>query len=142
MKIAVTIENGRVFQHFGHSENFKIYDTEGDKILDSHILPTDGKGHGALIGILQDAGVSALICGGIGGGAIAELVQAGIAVYGGVTGDADESVQALLKGHLNYNPEVHCMHHDHADTEHVHSHNYHKNDVQGCGHHACSGHKE
>ena len=69
MKIAVTYENGEVFQHFGHTEAFKIYEVEGGRIAGGSVVQTDGSGHGALAGFLSERGVDALICGGIGGGA-------------------------------------------------------------------------
>ena len=60
MKIAVTYENGNVFQHFGHTEAFKVYDIEDGKIKSSEVIPTNGSGHGALAGFLKDLGVSTL----------------------------------------------------------------------------------
>ena len=66
MKIAVTHENGQVFQHFGHCAEFKIYEVENGEIKSSAVVGTDGAGHGALAGFLQLRDVEALICGGIG----------------------------------------------------------------------------
>ena len=131
MKIAVTYENGEVFQHFGHTEQFKIYEVAEGKVLSSRVVGTDGAGHGALAGFLSRNGVQALICGGIGGGAQAALAEAGIALYGGVSGDADSAVEALLAGNLGYDPNVHCDHHDH---EHGEGHSCHGGD------HDCGGH--
>ena len=108
MKIAVTYENGQIFQHFGHTEQFKIYDAEGGKIINSEVINTNGSGHGALAGMLSALGVDALICGGIGGGAQMALAQAGIKLYGGVSGSPDAAVEALLNGTLGYNPDVKC----------------------------------
>lgn len=113
LRIAVTYENGQIFQHFGHSEAFKIYDTADGKIISSEVVSTMGSGHGALAGFLSTYKVDALICGGIGGGAQTALAQAGIKLFGGVSGDADEAVNALLNGTLVYNPNVKCSHHDH-----------------------------
>ncbi len=45
MKIAVTYENGQVFGHFGHTEQFKIYTAENEKIADSKVIDTNGSGH-------------------------------------------------------------------------------------------------
>ena len=97
MRIAVTYENGQVFQHFGHSEQFKVYDVEDGKVVKSEVIGTNGQGHGALAGFLLQGNVDVLICGGIGGGAQAALSAAGIRLYGGVTGDADAAVEALLE---------------------------------------------
>lgn len=51
-----------------------------------------------------------LICGGIGGGAQNALAEAGIKLYGGVSGNADEAVNAYLEGKLDFNPNVQCSH--------------------------------
>ena len=69
MKIAVTYENGQVFQHFGHTEQFKIYEAAEGKVVSARVVETGGSGHGALAGFLRGLGVDTLICGGIGGGA-------------------------------------------------------------------------
>ncbi len=126
MKIAVTFENGNVFQHFGHTEKFKLYTVEDEKIVNLQIVDTNGSGHGALSGFLKDNGVDILICGGIGAGAQNALTEAGIKFFGGVQGSADGAVMAYLQGKLTYNPDVHCDHHDH---EHGEGHT--------CGEHGC-----
>lgn len=129
MKIAVTYENGNVFQHFGHTPAFKVYTIEGGKILDAQVMETGESGHGALAGLLFEGGIQALICGGIGGGARMALAQAGIAVYGGVSGDADEAAQAFADGVLLFDPNARCSHHD---SHHGHGHT--------CGDHGCGSH--
>ena len=73
MKIAVTYENGQIFQHFGHTEQFKLYEAVDGKITHAKVVDTNGSGHGALAGFLMQNGVDTLICGGIGGGAQAAL---------------------------------------------------------------------
>lgn len=126
MKIAVTHCNGKVFQHFGHTEQFKLYDVDGGKVIDTEIIDTDGQGHGALAGMLAKIGAEVLICGGIGGGAQSALNELGIKLYGGVSGSCDDAVKALLEGTLDYNPVVKCSHHDHEHTE-----------GHTCGEHGC-----
>ena len=128
MKIAVTYENGEIFQHFGHTETFKIYDIADGKVVSAEVVDTNGSGHGALAGFLVAHGVDTLICGGIGGGAQNALAQAGIRLFGGVSGNADEAVNALLAGNLGYDPDVHCNHHDHHGEGH------------SCGDHGCGSH--
>ena len=128
MKIAVTYENGEIFQHFGHTEAFKIYDIADGKVVSAEVVDTNGSGHGALAGFLAAQGVDTLICGGIGGGAQNALAQAGIRLFGGVSGNADEAVNALLAGNLGYDPDVHCNHHDHHGEGH------------SCGDHGCGSH--
>lgn len=129
MKIAVTYENGDIFQHFGHTQEFKVYEVENGKILSSQVVDTNGQGHGALAGVLNVLQVDVLICGGIGGGAQAALADAGIRLYGGVSGNADAAVESLLAGTLVYNPNVMCNHHG--------EHHHHEGD---CGSHGCGGH--
>ena len=55
------------------------------------------------------------------------LAEAGIKLYGGVSGNADKAVLALINGTLGYNPEVRCDHHDHEHGEGEHT----------CGSHGC-----
>jgi len=134
MKIAVTHQNGQIFQHFGHTEQFKIYTVENGNIVSSEVIDTNGSGHGALAGLLASIKVDALICGGIGGGAQMALEQAGIKLFGGVSGDCDQAVAAFISGSLGYNPNVKCDHHDHE-----HSHGSHTCGDHGCGNHSCGG---
>ena len=128
MRVAVTYENGEIFQHFGHTEQFKVYDIEDGKILSSEIVDAGGSGHGALAGVLNAMKVDALICGGIGGGAQMALAEVGIKLYGGVSGSADAAAQALAEGKLDFNPDVRCNHHDHHGEGH------------SCGSHGCGSH--
>ena len=125
MKIAVTYEGGEIFQHFGHTEQFKVYDIEDGKILSSQVVGSNGMGHGALAGFLEDNSIEILICGGIGGGAQTALADAGIKLYGGVSGNADAAVQALLDGRLDYNPDVKCNHHEHEEGHSYGNHGCH-----------------
>ena len=127
MKIAVTYENGLVFQHFGHTEKFKIYTVENNEVISSQVVDTLGSGHGALAGFLSLNGVNVLICGGIGGGAQNALKEAGIKFFGGVTGGCDDAVKAYLNKTLIFNPDVKCNHHGHGDHD--------------CSDHDCGDHK-
>ena len=127
MRIAVTYENGEIFQHFGHTEEFKVYDVQDGKVVASEVVNTNGQGHGALAGVLTALKADVLICGGIGGGAQMALAAAGIKLYGGVSGSADAAVEALLAGKLDYNPAVKCNHHEHGEGH-------------TCGEHGCGGH--
>ncbi len=129
MKIAVTYENGQIFQHFGHTELFKIYDVQEGKIISSEVVSTNGSGHGALAVLLSDLKAEVLICGGIGGGAQSALAEAGIKLFGGVSGDADKAVESYINGNLAYDPEARCSGHEH---EHGEGHN--------CGSHSCGEH--
>ena len=129
MRIAVTYENGNVFQHFGHTETFKVYEVEDGKVVSSTIIGSGGSGHGALAGLLSGQAVDVLICGGIGGGAQAALQSQGIELCAGASGDADAAVEAYLRGEL-VNTGANCSHHgeDHNCGEH------------SCGEHSCGEH--
>ena len=131
MRIAVTYENGEIFQHFGHTEQFKLYDIEDSKIVNEQVVDTNGSGHGALAGFLQAAKADALICGGIGMGAQMALADAGIKLYAGVQGSADEAAKAFAEGNLECDPNAHCNHHGH----------HHDGDCghERCGEHHCAG---
>jgi len=131
MRIAVTYQDGEIFQHFGHTQQFKVYDVTDGQILCAQILDTNGSGHGALAGVLTALNADVLICGGIGGGAQMALAQAGIRLFGGVSGNADEAVRAFLSGELAFNPNVMCNHHDHHHGE------GHTCGSHGCGSHSC-----
>lgn len=130
MRIAVTYENGNIFQHFGHTEHFKVYDVEDGKIVGSEVVDTNGSGHGALAGVLSALQADVLICGGIGGGAQMALKECGIKLFGGVSGSADEAVNAFVAGKLAFDPDVRCSHHD----------SEHGSEGHTCGEHGC-GHK-
>ncbi|MEF9955520.1 MAG: NifB/NifX family molybdenum-iron cluster-binding protein [Clostridium sp.] len=132
MKIAVTYEDGQVFQHFGHCENFKFYEVENKSVKSAEVISAVGSGHGALAGFLKSHGAEILICGGIGGGARTALSEAGIELYPGVTGDADKSVTALLSDSLNFNPDTMCNHHHHDEGHDCGSHTCGE-DKHGCG---------
>ena len=124
MRIAVPYDNGKVFQHFGHTERFKVYDIENGHVTVATTVNTNGSGHGALADILKKINVDTLICGGIGGGAKRALAEAGIKLFGGVSGEADKAVEQLLAGKLIFDSDATCDHHGehHGDT---------------CGEHGC-----
>ena len=126
MKIAVTYQNGLIFQHFGHCETFKFYNVENNRVVSAEVVHAIGSGHGALAGFLQMNGANALICGGIGGGARKALAAAGIELFPGVTGSADSAVQSFVNGTLLYNPDTVCSHHHGDDHD--------------CGDHDCGSH--
>lgn len=132
MKIAAAYENGMIFQHFGHTQQFKFYEIEDNNIVKEEVVSTMGSGHSAVAGFLKANNIDVLICGGIGGGAKAAIAQAGIKLYGGANGSADEAVKALITGTLKYNPDVKCNHHNHEHGESGHTCGQH-----GCGNHNC-----
>ena len=132
MRIAVTYEEGGIFQHFGHTEQFKLYDVENGKVVRAVVVDTNGSGHGALATFLKAFQVDTLICGGIGGGAINALANAGIDLYPGIDGSADMAVMQLLHGVLPKRTDVRCSHHHHHDEGHDCGSHQHT-----CGEHGC-----
>ena len=130
MKIAVAYDNNEnVFQHFGHTEQFKIYEIENNSIVSSRILSSDGEGHSALAQLLENENIDKLICGGIGGCAVNALNEAGIEIFADISGNTDEAVKNLLNGTLEQTTSPNCSHHH---GEHHHSHNHDKD--HSCGH--------
>ena len=132
MKIAVTYDNGNIFQHFGRTESFKVYDVEDNKVVSSEVIGSNGVGHGALAGLLADRAVDVLICGGIGGGAQQALADTGVELVAGAEGDADQAVEAYLKGEL-ISTGANCDHHHHEDGHSCGDHG----DGHSCGSGGC-----
>ena len=124
VKVAVAYENGEIFQHFGHTQEFKVYDIQDGKVVSAEVIGAGGNGHGALAGLLAGHEIDVLICGGIGGGAQAALQENGIELCAGASGNADEAVEAYLRGEL-VNSGANCDHHGEGHTC--------GNDEGGCG---------
>lgn len=137
MRIAVTYEDGNVFQHFGRTEYFKVYEVEDGKVVSAEVMGSDGVGHEALAWLLKDSGIDALICGGMGQGAQDALAEAGIEVCAGASGDADAAVEAFLRGEL-VNTGVNCDHHGH-EHGHDHPHDHSHDSGEGCSPQDCAG---
>ncbi|MBE6032298.1 MAG: peptidylprolyl isomerase [Clostridiales bacterium] len=116
MKIAVPYSNGEVFQHFGHTETFKLYEIVDGQIISSKTVNTEGSGHDAVAKFLADLSVNVLVCGGIGDGAQAALAGFGIEICSGAEGNADAAVSAYLRGELT-SEGVNCDHHHDHDEE-------------------------
>ena len=135
MKIAVTYDNGDIFQHFGKTESFKVYEIEDNKVVSSEVIGSNGVGHGALAGLLAEQSIDVLICGGIGGGAQSALAEAGVELCSGAQGDADQAVEAYLKGEL-VSAGANCDHHHeegHSCGDHEEGHSCGGNCGGGCG---------
>ena len=124
MKIAVTYDNGQIFQHFGHTQELKVYNIENKKVIDSTIVSTKENGHGAMAGLLKALNIEVLICGGIGGGAKNALNQAGIVFYPYVQGEADVAVEAYLNGSLVFDMNKSCSSHGEDSCGHHHGHEH------------------
>lgn len=111
MNIAVTYENGEIFQHFGRTEQFKVYRVEDGRVVSAQVMPTNGTGHEALADFLAGNQIETVICGGLGGGMQMALSMVGIEVVSGIQGNADEAVEAYLRGALE-SAGVNCHHHE------------------------------
>ena len=116
MKIAVTYDNGNIFQHFGKTETFKVYEVEDNKVVSSEVIGSNGEGHGA-----QTA-----------------LAEAGVELCSGAQGDADQAVEAYLKGELTSKGAT-CDHHHHEEGhscgDHEEGHSCGSSCGGGCGSH-------
>lgn len=132
MKIAVTYDNGEIFQHFGKTESFKVYEVEDNKVVSSEVIGSNGTGHGALAGLLAEQGVNVLICGGIGGGAQTALTEAGIELCAGAQGNTDQAVESYLKGEL-VSSGANCDHHHHEEGHSCGSHEEGHSCGDSCG---------
>ena len=132
MKIAVTYDNGEIFQHFGKTESFKVYEVEDNKVVSSEVIGSNGTGHGALAGLLAEQGVNVLICGGIGGGAQTALTEAGIELCAGAQGNTDQAVESYLKGEL-VSSGANCDHHHHKEGHSCDSHEEGHSCGDSCG---------
>lgn len=132
MKIAVTYDNGEIFQHFGKTESFKVYEVEDNKVVSSEVIDSNGTGHGALAGLLAEQGVNVLICGGIGGGAQTALTEAGIELCAGAQGNTDQAVESYLKGEL-VSSGANCDHHHHEEGHSCDSHEEGHSCGDSCG---------
>lgn len=129
MKVAIPWDGNMVFQHFGQTKLFAIYEVENGEVKDLGILDPAGQGHGALAGILAAENINVLICGGIGGPAKQCLADAGITCIPGVSGWIKDVVAAYAAGELAGDPDFECDHHDHDHACGDHDH--------GCGNHGC-----
>ena len=128
MKIAVTYDNGNIFQHFGKTENFKVYEVEDNQVVSSEVIGSNGTGHGALAGLLSEQGVDVLIC-----GAQAALAEAGVELCSGAEGDVDAAVEAYLNGTLT-SAGATCDHHDHEEGHSCGGHcGSHEEEESSCG---------
>ena len=113
MKVAVTYEKetGNVFQHFGKTQYFKIYQIEDGKIVSSQVVDNGGNGHHDIPPYLKSLGVETLILGNRGQGAIEAIAASGLKEVPGITGSADDAAELFAKGELKPNFEAKCDHH-------------------------------
>ncbi|MFA5449775.1 MAG: NifB/NifX family molybdenum-iron cluster-binding protein [Clostridia bacterium] len=114
MKIAVACEGKQITEHFGHCQNFMIFEVENDKIAGVNSLPNPGHRPGFLPNFLNELGVNVIVSGGMGGGAINIFNEINIKVVTGAKGDAETAVKQYLSGNLKSTESV-CHEHKHKD---------------------------
>lgn len=100
MKIAVPGMGANVAEHFGHCENFHVFEIVNNQITASETVPNPGHKPGFLPNFLADQGVTIVLAGGIGGGAIDIFAERGVKVVIGASGNAKTAVEAYLNGTL------------------------------------------
>ena len=115
MKIAVASEGKTVTGHFGHCENFNVFEAENDKITSATSIPNPGHKPGFLPNFLNDMGVNVIISGGMGGGAVEIFNEKNIEVITGAQGNAEAAANDYLQGKLKSTGSV-CHEHQHHDT--------------------------
>ncbi len=110
MCVAVPYKDGKVFGHFGHAEEFKVYTVADGKVVDTRIEKNTLSGHEAVTAFLSFLGADCVVAGGLGEGAFNALRVNGVTVFAGVEGDADKAVEDLLQGKLEESTEGkgHC----------------------------------
>lgn len=111
MKIAVASKGNTIWGHFGHCENFNIFDIKDGEIQSVENVPNPGHRPGFLPNFLADMGVKVIIAGGMGGGAIDIFNQRNVEVIVGAEGDAQAAVEAYIRGELKSTGAV-CHQHE------------------------------
>lgn len=130
MRLAIPYENGEIASVFEEAASFKLYRLEGGTILSDVVIPAFGTDVPALAGTLQTARADVLLCGGIRAEARRLLTGAGIAVYPGLGGGADDAARAFASGAF---PPGGCGH-DHAECQERGCPYHAEGGGQGCGH--------
>ena len=112
MKIAVSCNGNQIWAHFGHCENFMIYEAENGVITSEQSVPNPGHRPGFLPNFLADMGVAVIISGGMGGGAVDIFNERGVEVVLGAQGDAKTAGESYLRGELHSTGSI-CHEHAH-----------------------------
>lgn len=113
MKVAVPTRGLAIDDHFGHCEAYTIFSiNENNEIESTETLPAP-QGCGCksnIASLLQEMGVTVMLTGSMGNGALNVLNNQGIEVLRNNTGDARNAVEQYLKGELKDSGEA-CNHH-------------------------------
>ncbi|MFO7657656.1 MAG: NifB/NifX family molybdenum-iron cluster-binding protein [Bacteroidales bacterium] len=116
MKIALPTRNNKIDEHFGHCEYYTIFTiSEASTIEKTELLPSP-QGCGCksdIASVLRNFGVTILLAGNMGEGAVNKIGAAGIKVIRGCTGSVNEVVNAYLQGNVSDSGETCSHHHPH-----------------------------
>jgi predicted Fe-Mo cluster-binding NifX family protein len=138
MKIAVPVTgDNQIDGHFGHCDSYGIYTISDNKeITDVKTVQSpDGCGCKSDIGsVLATDGVTIMLAGGIGGGALNVLNNSGIVVIRGCSGNASEVVKLYLAGKIEDTGNSCHRHDDDHEHSHEHGHGHHHEHGHTCGH--------
>lgn len=117
MKIAVATDGSQVSGHFGHCGGFTIAEVENGKVMNSKVVPNPGHRPGFLPEFLSDLGVSCVIAGGMGSGALDLFAAKGIHAVVGASGNVDEVIKRYVAGSLEVGQSA-CNHGEEHDCNH------------------------
>jgi len=124
LKIALPTKGNKIDSHFGHCENYTIFSVdENKKIVNTEVIPSP-QGCGCksnIASVLKEKGVSVMLSGNMGDGALNVLNHQGITVYRGCSGDVKQVAEAFMQDQINDSGEG-CHHHDHEGEGHVCNH--------------------
>lgn len=114
MKIAIASEGNNVSGHFGFCEEFKMYEIEDGKVLNTKSIPNPGHKPGFLPVFLKEQGANIIVSGGMGGSAQQLFSDNGIEVIVGAQGSCDNIINTYIKGELESTGSI-CNDHAHED---------------------------
>ncbi len=125
MRIAFSGDNGQISRHFGHSREFVIVEAAKGEVAVQKVIPAGSlrRNHQGLAELLAGEKVEAVVTGGIGPYALEALVNKGLKVFAGISGDIATAADLCSKGELVSSGEVcgcHQHHHGHGDCGHHH----------------------
>jgi len=122
MKIAVPYHNGYVNDHFGHTDKYSVFSvSEENNVVNSEIVEAnEGCGcHSGIAELLSSQGVTVMLAGNIGAGAIQHLYLNGIVVVRGCSGPVESVINAYLQGAIADNNQI-CHQHEGCEDKHGH----------------------
>jgi len=124
MKIAIPTKDQQIDNHFGNCQSYTVYTVNTNMEIESSETVPSPQGCGCKSNIattFKQMGVTVMLAGSMGAGALNILNNSGIKVYRGCEGSVQKNVEAFLKGNIN-DSGVGCTHHEEGDAEHQCSH--------------------